>query len=184
MDIREEIDNLINGLNVLKDSEVLLRDISELCIDSLKKGGKIIFCGNGGSAADSQHLAAELIVKFNKIRKSVPAIAITTDTSIITAIGNDIGAQNIFERQIEGLGRSGDVLIGLTTSGNSENVILAFKKAKELGIKTVAFTGFDGGKVKEIADIVLRVPSAKTSTIQEMHITCGHILCGLIEDKI
>lgn len=184
MDIESEIDNIVNNFQALKSSESVIRSISEICLTALRSDGKIIFCGNGGSAADSQHLAAELVVKFNRMRKSIPAIAITTDTSILTAIGNDIGAQSLFERQIEGIGRKGDVLIGLTTSGNSENVLRAFHKAKELGIKTIAFTGQNGGKIKDIADIALQVPSNRTPNIQEMHIACGHILCGLIEENI
>ncbi len=150
--------------------------------DALNKGNKVLICGNGGSAADSQHIAAEIVGRFKKERKGLPAIALTTDTSIITAIGNDYGFERIFERQVEALGKEGDVLIAISTSGNSENVILAIKKAKELGVKVIALLGKDGGKIKEMADIVLIVPSYDTARIQECHQTIYHTICEKIEE--
>ena len=158
--------------------------IVSMIIKSLKKGGKVILFGNGGSAADSQHIAGELIGRFKKERASLPAIALTTDTSIMTSIANDYGYENIFARQVEGLGRKGDVAIGLSTSGNAPNVIAGLKQAKKMGIRTVAFTGGDGGKISKLADISFIVPSCNTPRIQESHITCGHILCELVEEEL
>ncbi len=155
--------------------------IAEACIASLKAGGKVLFCGNGGSAADSQHLAAELIGRYKLNRPAIASVALTTDTSILTALGNDYGYDTIFARQVEGLGKAGDVLIGLSTSGNSKNVLLAFEKARELGVTTVSFTGAGGGAMAQAADIALRAPSGVTNHIQEMHITSGHLICELIE---
>lgn len=184
MDINYKLDKIINCIESLKNSNEILNEIAEVCINSIKSGGKIIFCGNGGSAADSQHLAAELVVKYKKIRNAIPAIAITTDTSILTAIGNDISAENIFDRQLEAIGKEGDIFLGLSTSGNSKNIVNAFIIAKKMGLKTIAFTGADGGAVKNIADITLRVPSNITNNIQEMHIICGHLLCEAIEENV
>lgn len=184
MNISHKLDEITACLEILKNDSDIINTAAKMCIESLKENGKIIFCGNGGSAADSQHLAAELVVKYKKFRKAIPAIAITTDTSILTAIGNDIGAESIFERQVEAIGRKGDVLIGLTTSGKSQNVINAFNTAKELELKTIAFTGADGGTIKDIADLTVRVPSNTTNIIQEMHIICGHILCEIIEENV
>ncbi|MCU0641309.1 MAG: D-sedoheptulose 7-phosphate isomerase [Candidatus Margulisbacteria bacterium] len=152
-------------------------------VGALKKGNKVLFFGNGGSAADSQHLAAELISRFLKERRSLPAIALTTDTSIITAIGNDYSFDNIFARQIEGLAKPGDIAFGFSTSGNSRNVIAGLEKAKELGCVTIALTG-PSGKIGELADLALKVPSTATPRIQESHITIGHILCRLIEQEL
>lgn len=161
-----------------------IEQVSKLCVDALKKGHKIMFCGNGGSAADSQHLAAELVGRYKMNRPAMNAIALTVDTSILTAVGNDYGYDTIFERQIEGIGKKGDVLVGLSTSGNSKNVVLAFELAQKIGISTVAMTGKSGGKMKEIADITINVPSDTTNNIQEMHIAVGHLLCGVIEKEI
>ena len=161
-----------------------IEKVSEVCIEALKNGNKIMFCGNGGSAADSQHLAAELVGRYKMNRPAMNAIALTVDTSILTAVGNDYGYDTIFERQVEGLGKEGDVLVGLSTSGNSKNVLLAFEMAKKKGIKTVAMTGKSGGKMKETADYTINVPSDTTNNIQEMHIAVGHLLCGVIEKEI
>jgi D-sedoheptulose 7-phosphate isomerase len=154
------------------------------CRESLGRGGKLFFFGNGGSAADAQHLATELTVRFRRNRRALAAIALTTDTSTVTAIGNDFGFEHLFSRQIEALCSPGDVAIGITTSGNSANVVRGLFKAKEIGAGTVAFTGGDGGRVKDIADIALVVPSANTARIQEMHILIGHILCEAIESAV
>ena len=138
--------------------------------------------GNGGSAADSQHLAAELICRFKKERRSLAGIALTTDTSALTAIANDYDFESVFARQVEGLGRTGDVLIGISTSGNSKNVVKAAEMARSIGMHTIAFTGEGGGKLAELCDITLAIPSNVTARIQEMHILAGHIMCEIIEE--
>ena len=164
-----------NGDKVIEAVKIILR--------CLRKGGKIFLFGNGGSAADSQHIAAEFIGRFQKERKSIPAIALTTDTSIITALANDYCFDIIFSRQIEGLGSPKDVAIGLSTSGNSKNVIEAFKAAKKIGMPTISFTGNKGGKIAPTTDVSLIVPSAKTARIQESHICLAHIICELVEKE-
>ena len=161
-----------------------IEQVASTCIEALKNGNKIMFCGNGGSAADSQHLAAELVGRYKMNRPAMNAIALTVDTSILTAVGNDYGYDTIFERQVEGLGKKGDILIGLSTSGNSKNVLLAFDMAKKRDIKTISMTGHSGGKMKEVADLAINVPSDITNNIQEMHIAVGHLLCGVIEKAI
>lgn len=155
-----------------------------LCRDSLEKGGKILFFGNGGSAADAQHLATELTVRFIKNRAAIPALALTTDTSALTAIGNDLGFEHLFARQIEALGKAGDVAIGLTTSGKSPNILEGFKVGRAKGLHTVGFTGGTGGHLPGVADLLLVVPSMTTSRIQEMHITLGQMLCGALEIEL
>ena len=182
--INHNLDLEICNFSKWKDLTPTIEDVAKLCINALKSGNKIMFCGNGGSASDSQHLAAELVGRYQINRKSLAAIALTTDTSNLTAIGNDFGFNNIFSRQVEGLGKQGDVLIGISTSGNSENVILALNKANEMNISTVGFTGFSGGKIKDIVDLLVNVPSNIANNIQEMHIAVGHILCGLIEKEV
>ena len=147
----------------------------------LKSGGKLLICGNGGSAADAQHFAAELVGRFEKERKGLPAIALTTDTSSLTAIGNDYGFSRLFSRQVEALATSADVLIGISTSGNSENVLQAMKRAKELGCTTCGLTGRDGGSIAEEADLNINVSVQRTARVQEAHLTILHILCELIE---
>lgn len=154
------------------------------CVAALKAGGKILFFGNGGSAADAQHLATELTIRYRKDRPAIAAIALTTDGSALTAAGNDLGFEKIFARQIEALGRRGDVAIGITTSGRSPNVIRAFETARSLGLATVAFTGGSGGDTRRVADHVLVVPSDQTARIQEMHITLGQILCAALEIEL
>lgn len=157
--------------------------MAERCKEALKSGNKVLFCGNGGSAADAQHLAAELIGRFQKERRSLASVALTTDTSILTAVANDYGYDEVFARQVEGLGRSGDVLIGISTSGNSANVVKAALKARDTGMHTIAFTGEGGGKLKDICDITFAVASKVTARIQEMHIMVGHIICELVEEE-
>lgn len=156
----------------------------EVCVTSLKSGGKLMFFGNGGSAADAQHLATELSVRYIKNRPAIAAIALTTDTSTITAIGNDLGFEQLFSRQIEAIGKPGDVAIGITTSGTSQNVIRGLTVAKDNGIVPVALTGRDGGNLPGLADPLLVVPSATTARIQEMHITLGQMLCGALEKAL
>lgn len=165
----------------LKECEPIISQIADICIKAIQSGGKIIFCGNGGSAADAQHLAAELMGEFKLDRQALPAISLTVNTSVLTAIGNDFDYKNIFSRQLSGIGKNGDVLIAISTSGNSENVIKAVQTANKMGIKTVAFTGKTGGDLALITDASLKVPSDVTNNIQEMHIVCGHIICDLVE---
>jgi len=152
-------------------------------ISALKKKHKVILFGNGGSAADSQHIAAEFIGRFQKERKSLPAIALTTDTSILTALSNDYGYDIVFARQIEGLGQKGDVAFGISTSGNSKNVIEGIKKAKHKGLVTVSLTGCGGGRLAKLTDISIIVPSKKTARIQETHICIAHAICELTEKQ-
>tara|TARA_Y100000996_G_C22475199_1_gene623794 strand:+ start:203 stop:784 length:582 start_codon:yes stop_codon:yes gene_type:complete len=156
----------------------------ECCKNSIKLGGKIIFFGNGGSAADAQHLSTELTVKFSKERKAIPAIALTTDTSALTAIGNDLGFDKIFSRQIEALGRPNDTVIAISTSGKSKNVIEAVKTANSMGIKVVSFTGISGDKLVELSDVCIQIPTETVSRIQEMHITIGQMLCNALEKNL
>jgi len=158
---------------------------AELLIESIKAGGKILWCGNGGSAADAQHLATELMGGMSDHdRMPIPSIALTTDSSFITAWSNDTDFDSIFSRQVQGLGEKGDVLVGISTSGNSENVINALKQAKYKNLKTIAFAGKTGGSLDGIADITIKVPSDNTQRIQESHIMIGQILCSLIEISI
>jgi len=156
----------------------------ELAAESVRDGGKVLFFGNGGSAADAQHLATEMTIRYVSDRAPIAAIALTTDTSALTAGGNDLGFEEIFARQVEALGRAGDVAIGISTSGQSENVIRALVKARELGLTPAAFGGKGGGRMNEFADPYLVVPSSTTSRIQEMHITLGHMLCGALEREL
>lgn len=175
-------------LNVAEATRAGLREpfarlVAE-CARAIRAGGKILFFGNGGSAADSQHLATELAVRYKKDRAPIAAIALTTDTSALTAIGNDFGFPDLFARQVEALGRAGDVAIGISTSGNSENVIRGLAMAKRLGVIAAGFSGRDGGRMKGLADPLLLVPSATTARIQEMHITLGQMLCGALEIEL
>jgi D-sedoheptulose 7-phosphate isomerase len=150
----------------------------------LKSGGKLMFCGNGGSAADSQHLAAELTGRFIKDRRPLAAVALSTDTSALTCIGNDYSFDEVFARQVQGLGRAGDVLIAISTSGNSRNVIRAVEEAKAIGMKVIGFLGRDGGALKAMCDVPIVVPSQVTARIQESHILIGHTLCGMVEQQL
>jgi D-sedoheptulose 7-phosphate isomerase len=148
----------------------------------LKSGGKILLFGNGGSAADAQHIAAEFLVRYRRNRGALAALALTTDSSTLTACGNDLGFESIFERQIEGLGRPADAAVGISTSGTSPNVVRGLKKAKEMGLRTLALTGGTGGHLRSMCDVSIVIPSAVTARIQEMHILIGHILCKALED--
>ena len=154
---------------------------ANLCRDALAAGHKILLCGNGGSAADSQHIAAELIGRFEVERDALAAIALTTDTSALTAIGNDYGYEEVFSRQVAGLGQAGDVLIGFSTSGGSKNVVRAFEVAAKRGVRTIAMTGSKHGVLADMADVWVACPSTRTANIQEGHITIGHLICALIE---
>ncbi len=175
----QEHKNIINSFDDLMIEKI--ESISNILINSLSKGNTIFWCGNGGSAGDSQHIAAELIGRFHKDRRPLKSLALTTDTSTITSISNDFSFENIFERQIEGLGVQGDVLVGITTSGNSLNVINAFKKCSEIGVTSIGFLGKDGGNAKDFVDYSLIIESNSTARIQEMHIMIGQICCDLIE---
>jgi len=159
-----------------------IAEIAEIAINSLRSGGTIFWCGNGGSAADSQHLAAELIGRYKLERKAISSIALTTDTSILTAISNDFGFEFVFSRQLEGLAHEGDVLIALTTSGNSQSILNAVEKAKELNVKSVLFTSTK--YLGNHADFILRVESTKTEQIQHAHTAIGHVICELIESSL
>ena len=174
-----EIINLT--INTIQET---LEKASLLVVQTLKNGNKILLCGNGGSAADAQHIAAELTGRYKSDRKGLPAIALTTDSSVITSIGNDYGYERVFDRQVEALANKGDLLIGISTSGNSKNVVNALKKAKELSCKTLGLSGRDGGKMNNICDINLIIPCDDTPRIQEMHILIGHILCQIVDDEI
>lgn len=167
--------------NTLADQ---IEKIGQILSVSLKSNGTLFWCGNGGSASDSQHLAAELVGRFSKNRRALRSIALNTDTSVLTCVANDFSYEDVFSRQIEALGRSGDVLIGISTSGNSENVLRAFKSARKMNLVTVALLGKDGGSCKELVDYALVIPSDSTARIQEMHILIGHILCELIEQEL
>ena len=182
--IANEINAAADGMHRLADCAPRIREIADACTAALRSGGKIMFCGNGGSAADSQHLAAELIGRYKMERPAMRAVALTTDTSILTAVGNDYGYDDVFRRQVEGLAEAGDVLIGLSTSGNSRNVLRAFQQAKALGATTVALTGASGGAMRDAADLTLAVPATATNHIQELHITCGHLICELVEHDL
>ena len=179
--IRSSIKESIEVRSSIQPREV--EKATNLILSSLKKKGKVLIFGNGGSASDAQHFAAELMVRFKNNRRSLPAIALTTDTSIITACSNDFNFSKIFERQIESLANKNDVAIGISTSGNSENVVLAIKKAKEKSLKTITLTGKDGGKLNNLADITIKIPSNNTARIQEAHITILHIICELIDKE-
>jgi len=154
---------------------------ANLCIDSLKNGGKVLIFGNGGSAADAQHIAAEMVGRYKVERKGLPAIALTTDTSALTSIGNDYGYSHVFDRQVEALANKGDIVIGISTGGSSGNVINGLQTAKELGCKLIGFSGRDGGEMNSLCDVNLVVPAEDTPRIQEMHIVIGHTICHLID---
>ncbi len=187
MRIEESLNDSIKlKQSVLENKELLntTQKVADVCTETLQAGGKVLFCGNGGSAADAQHLAAELSGRFYYDREPLFAEALHVNTSYLTAVANDYSYDEIFSRLVRAKGRRGDVLIGLSTSGNSGNVIRAFEVANELGMINVALTGETGGKMKDKADYVINVPSKDTPRIQEAHITIGHIICELIESKI
>ena len=187
--MRDKIKDLL--LESIQVKEQILREdvgkiveIAEGLIDSLNKNGKVMIFGNGGSASDSQHIAAELIGRFKKDRNALPAIALTTNTSILTSLANDYGYESVFAKQIEALGQKNDIAIGISTSGKAKNVANGIKQAKKMGIKTVALTGGDGGELAKLADLSLIIPSNVTARIQEAHITVGHIICELAEEAL
>ena len=171
-------------LNQLYSVEVVIEEVARLLICSLKENKTVFWCGNGGSASDAQHLTGELIGRFKGDRKPLKSISLNADSAVMTCIVNDYGYDHIFSRQIEALGSDGDILIGISTSGNSNNVNNAFKKAKEKNIHTVGFLGKGGGEAFKLADHSILIPSESTARVQEMHITIGHILCDLIEEGL
>ncbi len=177
----------VRALEIASRDSALIATVAEIAAAiaaSLRSGRKLLLAGNGGSAADAQHLAAEFLSRFVTDRRPLPAIALTTDTSVLTAVGNDYGFERIFERQVRGLGQSGDVLLAISTSGRSRNVILALEAAREIGIVTVGFSGGGGGAMRGLCDHFLAAPSDVTAIIQQIHIVAGHAICGLVEDAV
>ena len=184
--IEEVINSQIDNLKNLKESDYSnkLIEISNLITKSIEKGGKILIAGNGGSAADSQHFAAELVGRFMKERRAIPAIALTTDTSVLICMGNDYGFDDIFQRQVEALGNKNDIFFGISTSGNSKNIIKAVAEAKKKGLTTVGLLGKDGGKLKELCDYNITLPYKETARVQEHHIMTIHLICEFVENSI
>ena len=182
-DIAKHIEeSILVKKQILKELLPFIEKAASVTADCLKQGHKLLFFGNGGSASDSQHLAAEFVGRYEKERRALAAIALTTDSSILTAVGNDYGYERVFERQVEALGKNGDVLFAISTSGNSKNVLKGVQKARQLGIFTIGMTGGDGGALKSAVDLALVIPSKKTSRIQESHIMIGHILCECVDE--
>ena len=181
--VRKHLTESLNALAAAETAEfaAVLVKIADTIAAALKAGGKVMLCGNGGSAADAQHIAGELLGRYEAEREPLAALALTTDTSALTAVGNDYGFEHVFSRQVRGLGRKGDVLVGLSTSGKSPNVLAALDAAREMGIVAIGFTGKKGGDMSSCCDIVLNAPSDKTAVIQQIHLTAAHIVCGLVE---
>ncbi len=184
MNISDIINEHLATAERLKSLETDIQAACDLCTATILRGGKILIAGNGGSAADAQHIAAEFVGRFVKNRRSFPAIALSTDTSALTAIANDYGFERVFARQIEGLGVQNDVFIGISTSGNSPNIVHAVEVARECGLKIIVFSGRDGGILRGQADVELIVPSEITARIQEMHILIGHIICEAVDEQV
>ena len=185
--INKEIDNYLNESLKIAEYQKIIKDqiieISSEMQESLDNGGKIIICGNGGSAADAQHIAAELVVRFKENRESIPAISLTTDTSILTSIGNDLGFKFIFSRQLESIGKDTDFLILISTSGKSENILECMKEAKKIGMKTLSLIGNDTSLLDKDSDYIISIPSDVTGVIQQAHITIGQLFCMILESN-
>lgn len=182
--IQKKIEEHIAAARELLGDPGTISEVAECAVHALRSGGKILLCGNGGSAADAQHVAAELVGRFALERKAYPAIALTANSSIVTAIGNDYGFERVFARQVEALAQRGDVVVGISTSGNSANIINAMRTAKEKGCKTIGVTGKSGGKLKKESDICFCAASPDTPRIQEVHILFWHIVCELVEAEM
>jgi D-sedoheptulose 7-phosphate isomerase len=181
---QETIIEHISAIETLRNMAPVIEKAADILVNALQVGGKILVCGNGGSAADAQHFAAELVGRFEAERKGLPAIALTTDTSILTAIGNDYGFERVFSRQVAALGAKGDILLGISTSGNSTNVLEAVASAKTIGMKTIGLLGGNGGKLKQTVDTAIVVPNPRTARIQEAHILMLHYWAGCIEQAV
>lgn len=185
--IKSMIQDSISSKKALLENDLLLKKIqssANLCINSLKQGGRIILAGNGGSAADAQHIAAEFVSRFAFDRPGLPALSLATDTSMLTAISNDYGYENVFKRQVEANGTKGDVFIGISTSGTSENIIQAFVAAQKKGLHTIGLTGNLKNNMNDYCDITINTPSGYTARIQEMHILIGHCICAIVEQEL
>lgn len=182
----EKIKTALDGhKKALEDFPVKdVQKIAETIASALKNGNKLLICGNGGSCSDSQHFAGEIVGRFQMERPGLPAIALTADSAVMTCLGNDYGYEMAFARQVQALGNKGDVFVGISTSGNSANVVKAAESAREKGLTVIAFTGMKDAKLHQISDLAFRSPSAVTATIQEMHITAIHIICGIIENML
>jgi len=184
---QSQMTDALRVLAAIQENEHLKAQFIEfvhVCAEALRRGNKLLFAGNGGSAADAQHLAAELVVRFKRDRPGLPALALTVDSSVLTAIGNDYGFEQLFSRQVQALGQAGDVLIALSTSGNSANILAAVPAAKAVGMHVVGMTGAQGGLLVQLADLCLCMPSDDTPRIQEAHTFLGHILCDLLEQNL
>ncbi len=175
---------VVENFAKLKNLSPIIHKAADTVCRALRNGQKVMLCGNGGSAADAQHIAAELMGRFLVDRSPLPAVALTTDTSALTAIGNDYAFEEIFARQVRGLGKAGDVLIGISTSGNSANVLRALEAARNLEIITIGLTGESGGRMRALCDLAICVPSSQTNHIQEMHIAVGHMICAIVENDL
>lgn len=187
MNLKAAISESIETKKNILENDDLISDIEKcaaLCIETFRNGGKVLFCGNGGSAADAQHLAAELSGRFYYDREPLYAEALSVNTSYITAVGNDYSYDVVFSRMVKAAGKKGDVLFGISTSGNSENVVKAIDQANQHGMKTIGFTGESGGKLQELSDVCIKVPSSNTPRIQESHILIGHIICEIVEETL
>ena len=183
--IEKELDEHRETVNKVKEELLgIINEVSEILVATIKSGNKIILFGNSGSAADAQHIAAELSGRYRKERRGLSALALTTDTSALTAISNDYGFEYIFARQVEALAKKGDAVIGISTSGNSKNVVQGILKGKEIGCKLIGLSGRDGGRLKTVCDINIIIPAESRARVQEMHILIGHILCEIIENSI
>lgn len=185
--LRAEVSRSVEVMQAILADTALIETVDRIAVaitDAIANGGKVMFCGNGGSAGDSQHLAAELVGKLVFDRPAMAGMALTVDTSALTAVGNDFGYEYVFSRQVEGLGRTGDVLVGISTSGRSKNVVKAMESARQRGIVTIAMTGATRGPMADLADYWLAIPATETPKIQEGHIVLGHVFCAMVEQEI
>ncbi len=179
--IKAYLSETVRTIEALHALSTQIETAAQMWIKALSAGRKVIFCGNGGSAADAQHLAAELMGRFMFDRDPLPALSLTVDTSALTAIGNDYGYEGVFSRQLRGIGVAGDVLLGMSTSGNSSNVLAAFDAARKMGVSTIGLTGAGGGRMAQVSDLLIAVPHHRTNHIQEAHIAIGHLICSITE---